>query len=92
MEALRNWANSSMMGVSVSLESVSMDPKFLGVKLSYEGELGGEGNSYCPGSGSSVQTIEIEGGVKCSPVPKDRDPLEELSAENADLLFRTPET
>jgi hypothetical protein len=23
------------------------------------------------GSGSSVHTIEIEGGVKCSPVPKD---------------------
>ncbi len=33
MDAFKNWANSSNTGVSVSLESVSMDPMFRGVKL-----------------------------------------------------------
>ena len=45
MDALRNCANSSMIGVSVSLESVSIEPKFLGVKLSYDGEFGEDGKS-----------------------------------------------
>jgi hypothetical protein len=30
---------------------------------------------FIPGTGSSVQTMEMDGGVKWSPVPNDWDPL-----------------
>ena len=89
-----------MIGVSVSLESVSKEPKPRGVKLSVDGDVGDVGPlqllspvpwrrklpippTPLPWPPSSVQTIDIDGGG----VLKDIDPLDELSAEKADLLL-----